>query len=119
MVFDFQMLKQQSGITKLCCLECSHISVTFFSIFHKHFRFFFVFYFTFKRYKIHRMTQNAFRFIIAFLLKEMTQFISSCIHVGLIQVLQFPPTSQKHASQWIGYAQLPLVVNECVHCFLQ
>lgn len=65
------------------------------------------------------MAQNAFRLIIVFLLNEMTPFISPCIHVGLIQVLQFLPISQKCTSEWIGYAKLSLVVNECVHCSLE
>lgn len=30
-------------------------------------------------------------------------------------VPRFPPTSQKHASGWIGYTISPLGVNECRH----
>lgn len=62
--------------------------------------------------------QNAFRCIHEFLLKEITPFISPSMHVGCIEFLQFPPSTQKHANEWIGYAELSLVVNECVDCSL-
>lgn len=32
--------------------------------------------------------------------------------MGFFWVLQCPPTSQKHADSWIGYAKLPLDANE-------
>lgn len=31
--------------------------------------------------------------------------------VGFLWVLRIPPTSEKHASRWIYYTKLPLVVN--------
>lgn len=37
---------------------------------------------------------------------------SSHVCLGFLEVLRFPPTSHKHTSTWIGFAKLPLSVNE-------
>lgn len=41
--------------------------------------------------------------------------ISKSVFVGFLQVLQFPPLSQKHTSRCNGKENLPLVVNEGVN----
>lgn len=37
---------------------------------------------------------------------SMSLSCSSYVHVCFLQVLQFPPTSHKHASMWTGYTNL-------------
>lgn len=41
---------------------------------------------------------------------------SSPVYVSFLQVLYFPPTSQKHECRWIGFDKLPWGVNMCTWC---
>lgn len=41
---------------------------------------------------------------------------STCVHVGFLWVVQFPPSVQKHAVRWSDCARLPLVVNDVWIC---
>lgn len=39
-------------------------------------------------------------------------------HVGSLQVLRLPPTSQEHVGRKIGYAKLPQGVNKNVNVYM-
>ena len=40
------------------------------------------------------------------------------VRVGLLQVLRFPPTVQKHGGRLIGDSKLPIGVNGCLSLYV-